>query len=79
MSSDKENILSMSETQRLRYDVLGLMMKGAGYAAAFVLFIWAVIYVIYLVGLLLPPESKEAADPTPLSFYLEALQTLPIA
>ena len=79
MSSDKENILAMSETQRLHYDVLGLMMKGAGYAAAFVLVVWAFIYVIYLVGLLLPAESKEAADPTPLSFYLETLQSLPIA
>ncbi|MEM6277613.1 MAG: RC-LH1 core complex protein PufX [Pseudomonadota bacterium] len=77
--SDKENLLNMTETQRLRYDILGLMMKGAGYAAGLVLAVWAFIYVIYLVGLLLPAESKEAADPTPLGFYLEALQGLPFA
>lgn len=63
-----KNMLDLSDRTRLVYDVLGLMMKGAGYAAAVILAVWAVIYVIYLVGLLLPPESKEAVDPTPLGF-----------
>ena len=77
--TEKENLLNMTETARLRTDILGLMLKGAAYAALVVIAIWAFIYVIYLVGLLLPPESKEAQDPTPLSFLMEAVQVLPVA
>ena len=79
MSDHNDNMLNMSETQRLRYDILGLMMKGAAYAALLIVAVWAFIYLIYLVGQLLPPESKEAIDPTPLSFWLDAVQALPIA
>ncbi|MEO0485381.1 MAG: RC-LH1 core complex protein PufX [Pseudomonadota bacterium] len=79
MSDSHDNLLNMTETQRLRYDILGLMMKGAAYAALLVVAVWAFVYVIYLVGLLLPPESKEAVDPTPLSFWLDAVQALPFA
>ena len=77
MSDQDANMLNLSNTARLRADILGLMLKGAGYAALLVISIWAFIYAIYLVGLLLPSESKEAADPTPLSFWLEAVQLPP--
>jgi len=66
MSDD--NLLELSSRTRLFYEIMGLMMKGAGYAAVVVVGVWFFIYAIFLVGKLLPEESKEAADPTPLSF-----------
>jgi len=56
---------------RLTADVTALMLKGAGYAALFCLVI-GISYAV-LVGLasLLPPESKEALDPTPTSMLIE--------
>ncbi|WP_439154508.1 RC-LH1 core complex protein PufX [Yoonia sp.] len=62
-----ENILDMSEKSRLSADITFLMLKGAGYAAAFVLSVWFVIAMIALIGKALPEESKQAPDPTPLS------------
>jgi hypothetical protein len=50
-------------TARLTYWGLGQMLKGAGYAAAFLLAIGLVLWVIYGVGLLLPEESKQAPSP----------------
>ncbi|MGR3541768.1 MAG: RC-LH1 core complex protein PufX [Hasllibacter sp.] len=49
----------------LRQQGLGLMLRGAGYGALAFFGPIAVIYVIYLIGLLLPEESKLAPDPTP--------------
>ncbi|MEM6308305.1 MAG: RC-LH1 core complex protein PufX [Pseudomonadota bacterium] len=66
--SDRNDILSTSDSFRLRMDILGLMLKGAGYTAALLIGIWAFIYVIYLVGLTLPEESREAVDPTPIEY-----------
>ena len=65
--SDNTDIIQTSSTFRLRMDVLGLMLKGAGYAALFVLGTWLFVSVIYLVGLALPEESKQAQDPTPIA------------
>ena len=79
MSDEKTNVLGVDGTFRMRMDILGLMLKGASYAALFVLAIWAFVYVFVIIGWFLPPESKEAVDPTPLSFWLEALQGLPFA
>lgn len=42
---------------------LGQMLKGAGYAAAFVIAISLVLWAIYLVGLLLPEESRQTPSP----------------
>jgi hypothetical protein len=42
---------------------LGQMLKGAGYAAAFVIGIVLVIWAIYLIGLLLPEESRQTPSP----------------
>ncbi len=70
--SDNNDYLrtNASGSFRLRADVLALMMKGAGYAAIFCLVIWFSIAVIYGVGKLLPPESRDTQDPTPYSFNL---------
>ncbi|WP_179380769.1 RC-LH1 core complex protein PufX [Jannaschia marina] len=50
---------------RLRGDITILMLRGAGYAAAFSLGV--VLFVAFFVWLggLLPPESQEAPDPNP--------------
>ncbi|MEM9853798.1 MAG: RC-LH1 core complex protein PufX [Pseudomonadota bacterium] len=77
--SENNNMLNMSETSRLRMDVLGLMLKGAGYAALFVIAVWAFVYVFVVISWFLPEESQNAADPTPLSFWLETVTTLPLA
>ncbi len=42
---------------------LGHMLKGAFYAAAFVIAIVLFVWAIYLVGLLLPEESRQTPDP----------------
>jgi hypothetical protein len=42
---------------------LGQMLKGAAYAAAFVIAIVLFVWAIYLVGLLLPEESRQTPDP----------------
>ncbi|WP_296422969.1 RC-LH1 core complex protein PufX [Yoonia sp.] len=71
-----ENLLEMSEKSRLAADVTLLMLKGAGMAAVFVLAVWFVIAVIAGIGRALPAESRDTADPTPLSsLTIEAVQT----
>lgn len=67
MSDEKINILDQSERTRLSADITYLMLKGAGYAAIFCLALWLVLVVIAGIGKALPPESQEAADPTPWS------------
>ena len=61
--SERENILEMSEKTRLSADITYLMLKGAGYAAAFVLALWFVIAVIAGIGRALPDESRQQPDP----------------
>jgi hypothetical protein len=62
--SDKPYYEHNDTRQHLRYWVLGQMMTGAGKAALFVVLIGVVLYAIYLVGLLLPAESKQAPSPS---------------
>jgi hypothetical protein len=50
--------------------VTGEMLRGAGWAALFLVTIGLVLWAIYGVGLLLPAESRETPDP------MAALQTL---
>jgi hypothetical protein len=57
---------------RLRADVFLLMMKGAGFAAIFCLAVGFFLGMTIWIGGKLPAESKEADDPTPLSFVLPA-------
>ena len=52
-----------SKQTSLVYWGLGHMLRGAGYAAAFVIAIVLLIWAIYLVGLLLPEESRQTPDP----------------
>jgi hypothetical protein len=61
---------------RLRADVFLLMMKGAGYAALFCIVVGVFLAVTIWIGGLLPAESKEAPDPTPVSFMLTAETTV---
>jgi uncharacterized membrane protein len=42
---------------------LGHMLKGAGYAAAFVVLVGLVVWAIALLGLLLPEESRQTPSP----------------
>ncbi|MEO0665169.1 MAG: RC-LH1 core complex protein PufX [Pseudomonadota bacterium] len=79
MADEKNNLLGMTETQRMRYDILGLMMKGAAYAALLLIAAWAFVYVFVVISWFLPPESQEAQDPTPLSYELLELEALPYA
>jgi len=46
------------------------MSKGAGIAAAVFFGPVLAIYLLYLLGTLLPEESREAPDPTPDSFSM---------
>jgi Intrinsic membrane protein PufX len=52
-----------SDGARLRSWALSQMMRGAGYAAVFLISIGLFLYALYGVSLLLPPESKEAPTP----------------
>ncbi len=71
MSDNNDFLRTTSDNSfRLRADVLALMLKGAGYAAVFVLVIWAVMAAIYGAGKLLPEESRDTPDPTPFSYNL---------
>ena len=54
-------------TARLRNWVLSEMLRGAGYAALFLLAIGIFYAVVWGVGQLLPDESKNAPPPMPYS------------
>lgn len=58
-----------TKTQRIRNWILYEMLRGGGYAAVVLVGIGALIGVIYLVGLLLPEDSKNAPPPMPYSAY----------
>jgi len=61
--SDQENILGTDGKTRLFADITYLMLKGAGYAAAFVLALWFIIAAMAFIGRLLPEESRDTPDP----------------
>ena len=52
-----------SKQTSLVYWGMGHMLRGAAYAAAFVIAIVLFVWAIYLVGLLLPEESRQTPDP----------------
>jgi len=60
---------------RIRGYVLSEMLRGAGIAALVVLTIGVGLWVIWLLGLFLPPESKLAPPPMPFS----AVQTVTLS
>jgi hypothetical protein len=51
----------------IRNFVLNEMVRGAGWGALVVFGIGFLLWAIYLLGLLLPPESKTAPPPMPFS------------
>lgn len=77
MSDNNDYLRTSTGTIRITADVTALMLKGAGYAAIFCLVLLVLAWVTVWVAGLLPPESKEAADPTPQSFYIDqSVQTV---
>ncbi|MCH2163740.1 MAG: RC-LH1 core complex protein PufX [Marinovum sp.] len=65
MYENKDDTMEPVEATK---EVLWQMVKGMLATAALFVGIGLFLYGIYLVSLLLPPESKEADDPTPDSF-----------
>lgn len=63
--------------QRILSETVGHMIAGAGIGGAAIVGFGVFVYVLYLIGTLLPAESKEAVDPTPDSFsvYIEYVDT----
>ena len=60
---ENENILDVSEKSRLTADITLLMLKGAGYAAVFLLAVWFLIAVMAWIGRALPEERRDTPDP----------------
>lgn len=58
-----DDYFNEGRTAHLTYWGLGQMLKGAGYAAGFLIGVGVLIGAIYVVGLLLPEESKQAPSP----------------
>ena len=63
----EHDYIEETPTSRLRNWVLSEMMRGAGYAALFLLVIGVSYGIIWGVGQLLPDESKNAPPPMPFS------------
>ena len=59
--------MEVRDHKQLAYDITALMLRGAGYACAVVLAIWAFIAILAFIGRALPEESRQQPDPTPLS------------
>jgi len=72
MSDEHINLLGdTSQRQRLFGEALILSLRGAAIGAAIFFGIGIFFWLIAVVGSLLPPESKEALDPTPWSYIIE--------
>jgi hypothetical protein len=61
--SDKPIYDTGSHTINLRVWALGQMVWGAFLAGLFVVLVGGTIFALYLLGLLLPEESKQAPSP----------------
>ncbi|MEM6589815.1 MAG: RC-LH1 core complex protein PufX [Pseudomonadota bacterium] len=68
MSANYKSTEAAFDVSDARRSIMNQMAKG--FMIAMVTFFGPVVFilVIYWIGLLLPPESKEADDPTPDSF-----------
>lgn len=68
MSSEERGVFDSSVAPDYRKEIGTQMVRGAFLAG--VVFFGPIIFIVvlYYIGLLLPEESKEAADPTPDSF-----------
>lgn len=73
MSDDsKKYDLQIPEFTRRQLEVAWLMGKGAAMGAAIFVGVGVFIWLLILLGSVLPPDSKEAADPTPWSYVIPA-------
>ncbi len=63
----EHDYIQETPNQRLRNWVLSEMVRGAGYALAFLLFIGVIYGVIWGIGQFLPDDSKNAPPPMPYS------------
>jgi hypothetical protein len=71
MSDEKAYFFETSRRSVMRNWILSEMLRGGGYAAVVVFGTMIAIWLIYLFGLLLPEDSKNAPPPMPYS-HLEA-------
>jgi hypothetical protein len=58
-----EHDFSISRRAQLSSWIAGQMLRGAGWAALVVVGFGLVLTVIWFIGTLLPPESRETPDP----------------
>ncbi len=71
MSDEKAFFFQPDRKSVLRNWIMSEMLRGGGYAALVVFGTMIAIWLIYLFGLLLPEDSKNAPPPMPFS-HLEA-------
>ncbi|MFN3644102.1 MAG: RC-LH1 core complex protein PufX [Gemmobacter sp.] len=62
-----DDYVTQTRPAMLRSWILSQMLTGAGWAALPLIGVMLFIYVIYLIGLLLPEESRQTPDPMPRS------------
>ena len=67
--TDEKTYFANDRRSILRNWVMSEMLRGGGYAALVVVGIGVLIWGIYLFGLLLPADSKNAPPPMPYSQY----------
>ena len=67
----ERDYFEVNRSGQIRNWILSEMLRGGGYAAVVLVGIGLIIGVIYLVGLLLPAESRNTPPPMPFS-QLEA-------
>ena len=58
-----KDYIEESRSTTLAFWGLGQMLKGAAYAAVFVVGIGLLLWAVYLIGLLLPEESRQTPSP----------------
>lgn len=74
--SDNGNVYYQQDRRTtIRNFVLSEMMRGAGWAASVLFAIALLLWAIYGIGLLLPPDSKTAQPPMPFSQVQTAPKT----
>ena len=63
MFNEEDDVLRIGRRGQLTANITFLMLKGAGYAAAFLLVVWFSIAILAWIGRLLPEESRDTPDP----------------
>ena len=70
MTDNHDFLRTADGSFRLKADVLALMMRGAGYAAAFCFVLMVLILALRSLGTALPERSRETPDPTPMTLLI---------